>query len=196
MYYIAKGQHIALTLLGLGLGSLYGLSGYAHENTLDITSFAINPDNLVEAKVNSVNASEINVKRANSPGVYQIAGHGVQVGPRDSNISLTNRAGYVLEYTFTYLLDQNIGGVMVPMPKVETGNLSLGFTKTITLPADAKNAFLRAKAVGRGDYVIDTGLTPFGNICFYTHGTVFSPSYTQEQATVGTSRGPACKSSQ
>jgi hypothetical protein len=93
---------------------------------------------------------------------------------KNTTIALKNMSGYVAEYNVTYFQPQNIGGHYVPMPKVETGQMSLGFFKQLTVPADAKNITFRVRAIGRGDYVINEAVSD-NCLSFTVKGTVFNP---------------------
>lgn len=94
---------------------------------------------------------------------------------QDSFVSLYNESGYVANYTLTYMIDQNIGGQMILMPKVETGSVSLGFSAKLAIPGKAKNIVFNVQAVGRGDYVISEQLSAGSPTCYKIYGTVFSP---------------------
>lgn len=98
---------------------------------------------------------------------------------QDSFVSLTHEGGYVANYTLMYMRDQNFGGTLVPIPKVETGTLTLGFTKKFDIPKDAKNVNLKVEAVGKGGYVIDTNIPVGKPKCFKMFGTIFDPKYAE-----------------
>lgn len=196
MKCIVKARCIAAISLGIGFVCMNDLPGYAYQDFPDSSISPINQADFAEGILNNLNFSNDSIQKVNLPTSSQIARGGRQVGPRDSLIRLRNSAGYVVKYSFTYMIDQNTGGVMIPMPVGDSGTLSLGFEKGFPLPANAKNAFLTVSVVAVGNPVVINAapVSPFGQQCFITHGTVLNPSYTKEIATIATSEGPKCPS--
>jgi hypothetical protein len=115
-----KKQLVAAFFLGLGLVSTNSLSGYAYQNHSDISSVATSQVSLTEAELNN-NLKEVKFQKANTNSSFQIARSRRRVVTKFAH--LKNNAGYVVRYILQYTTNENIGGVVVPMPKVETGTL-------------------------------------------------------------------------
>jgi hypothetical protein len=187
---IMKKQFVAAFFLGLGLVSTNSLSGYAYQNHSDISTVANSQVSFAEVELNN-NLKDAKFQKANTNSSFQVARAGRRIYTYTAH--LKNNAGYVVRYIFQYTTNENIGGVVVPMPKIETGTLSLGFSKKFTLHREAKDFTLKVQPVGRGDFVIDRKLSvDQGYYCFSTEGTIFNPSYTQPRLR-GTYQGPKCE---
>jgi hypothetical protein len=174
-----KKQLVAALFLGLGLVSTNSLSGYAYQNHSNISTAATSEVSLTEAELNN-NLKDTKFQKANTNSSFQIARATGKITTKFAH--LKNNAGYVVRYTFQYTLNN--------VPKVETGTLSLGFSKKFTLPREGKDFTLKVQPVGRRNFVIDTKLS-INDYCFSTKGTIFNPSFTTPGA-MATSEGPQC----
>lgn len=196
MKCIVKARCITVISLGIGFVCMNDLPGYAYQDFPDSSISPINQADFAEGILNNLNFSNDSIQKVNLPTSSQIA-QKRRVGPRDSTIWIENRAGYVLRYTLVYFegAEIDMGGVKVPVPKTETGTLSLGFDKGLRLPAWAKNARLKVTVVGVGSPVVfDEEVSPSGGMCIFARGTIFNPSYTKELTTIATGDGPRCPS--
>lgn len=99
---------------------------------------------------------------------------------RGGYISIFNQAGYVIDYVVTWMEPTIVSGVTIPIPKVHTRQLSLGFTDDYVIPANATNIVLNVTPVGVLSQYDNLNLSKLwntageANACYKVYGTVFS----------------------
>lgn len=98
-------------------------------------------------------------------------------------ITFKNKAGYVAKMIVMYMVNQKMGNGYAPVPKTEvTGNLAVGQSKTITLPANIyKEGQINVWIEGVGTTTkrfMSKVLSPhfIDNACYETKGTIFNAS--------------------
>jgi len=100
---------------------------------------------------------------------------------RSGVIKFRNEGGYVARFALTYLVDENIGGVIVPIPKVKiTRNLLVSQEQTFNIPANAKSINIAADVVTIGSPTIFSEKLTHPNgktICKKVWGTIFSQGH-------------------
>ncbi len=100
--------------------------------------------------------------------------------PGPKSITFNNQAGYVASMTVLYHENKDMGnGVVVPLPVTKSsGNLSLGFSRHLDVPANIANMPIVVSITGvgtvKGTVFSTTVPADFsGNRCFKAWGTLF-----------------------
>lgn len=136
-----------------------------------------------------------------SPGMYAFTVTGTtlinsyQAGLKDNAKNTLNaqecdrcikffcQAGYVADMTVLYTVNENVGGTVMPTPKIfSTGKITAGISKSIDIPKNlAPNTRINVVLTGYGTFknnfystTVDANFT--GQKCFKAWGTIFDPT--------------------
>jgi hypothetical protein len=124
---------------------------------------------------NSVGAAFVDAGKA-----VQTFVEGEKTPAGERAIKFNNQAGYVASLTVMYFVNQKVGDVTVPMPKVlSTPQISLGFTRPLIIPRDivlTNPITVTIEGVGTVKNPVFTTTVPTnftGELCYKAWGTIF-----------------------